>query len=319
MVTIPKLPVIAAMAIASAAQASALSGPSTTIVAVSDSKCLDIPGGSTAAGAPVNQYDCNGGGNQSYVFTQNSSGYYTIQNVNSGLCLDITGGASATANGVKLEQWTCNGGTNQQFSLKSSSAGGYEIVALNSGLCLDIAGNSTANNVQLEQWGCWGGANQSFSLNSAAIASAPATIPEQHWLVYTQHQGCFHTTKSSAYPNKYDCVPPLAGANATAAQVQSDYDIIAKYVTHWEGDQNAATYAIPAGIKMGMYTDPMFLHGSDLGAPSAAIARDTNGAEIYLPQRNSGGSYLGDMTSTALYQYEQAHITAQMANGGVWL
>jgi hypothetical protein len=33
--------------------------------------------------------------------------------VQSGLCLDVTG--AATANGTKVELWTCNGGANQQW------------------------------------------------------------------------------------------------------------------------------------------------------------------------------------------------------------
>ena len=39
----------------------------------------------------------------------------TITNAQSGLCLDVTG--AATANGTPVELWTCNGGSNQQWSL----------------------------------------------------------------------------------------------------------------------------------------------------------------------------------------------------------
>jgi len=37
--------------------------------------------------------------------------------VQSGLCVDATG--AATANGTKIVLWACNGGTNQQWSLRS--------------------------------------------------------------------------------------------------------------------------------------------------------------------------------------------------------
>ncbi len=39
--------------------------------------------------------------------------------VQSGLCLDVTGGDAATAraNGTAIELWTCNGGSNQQWTL----------------------------------------------------------------------------------------------------------------------------------------------------------------------------------------------------------
>ena len=37
----------------------------------------------------------------------------------SGLCLDVTGGdqPAGNVNGVGLELWTCNGGANQQWRL----------------------------------------------------------------------------------------------------------------------------------------------------------------------------------------------------------
>lgn len=43
----------------------------------------------------------------------NTDGTVTI--AQSGLCLDVTG--AATANGTPVELWTCNGGSNQQWSL----------------------------------------------------------------------------------------------------------------------------------------------------------------------------------------------------------
>ena len=41
----------------------------------------------------------------------------TVTGVQSGLCLDANG--AATANGTKLILWSCNGGTNQQWTLRS--------------------------------------------------------------------------------------------------------------------------------------------------------------------------------------------------------
>ena len=54
---------------------------------------------------------CNGQTNQQW--NVNADG--TITSVQSGLCLDVTG--AATANGTAVELWACNGGTNQQWSL----------------------------------------------------------------------------------------------------------------------------------------------------------------------------------------------------------
>ncbi|GAA2360683.1 hypothetical protein GCM10010246_58960 [Streptomyces cuspidosporus] len=46
-------------------------------------------------------------------WTRNSNG--TITGVQSGLCLDVTGGA--TADGALAELWTCNGGGSQRWTL----------------------------------------------------------------------------------------------------------------------------------------------------------------------------------------------------------
>ena len=56
-------------------------------------------------------WDCNGGANQQW--TVNTNG--TITGVQSGLCLDVTGGS--TTDGAKIELWSCSGQSNQQWTL----------------------------------------------------------------------------------------------------------------------------------------------------------------------------------------------------------
>jgi alpha-galactosidase len=72
-------------------------------------KCLDAPVGA-AAGAVAVLWDCHGGTNQQW--SVNTDG--TIRGVPSGLCLDVTGGA--TANGTLVGLWTCNGAANQRWT-----------------------------------------------------------------------------------------------------------------------------------------------------------------------------------------------------------
>ncbi|WP_326952414.1 non-reducing end alpha-L-arabinofuranosidase family hydrolase [Amycolatopsis sp. NBC_01286] len=72
-------------------------------------KCLDVPGGATT-GTRVQIWTCHGGANQQWRV--NSDG--TIAGVQSGLCLDVTG--AATANGTAVALWTCNGGSNQKWT-----------------------------------------------------------------------------------------------------------------------------------------------------------------------------------------------------------
>ena len=72
-------------------------------------KCLDSPTNATA-GAKAQLWDCHGGANQLWTFNANG----TISNVQSGLCLDVSG--NATTNGTQVILWTCTGAANQRWS-----------------------------------------------------------------------------------------------------------------------------------------------------------------------------------------------------------
>ncbi|MER8188088.1 ricin-type beta-trefoil lectin domain protein [Kitasatospora sp. NPDC094015] len=72
-------------------------------------KCVDASGRKTAPETPVVLYTCNGGTNQQWNVKADGS----IVGVQSGLCLDVIGGAVAAPNGTKLELWPCTGRTNQ--------------------------------------------------------------------------------------------------------------------------------------------------------------------------------------------------------------
>ncbi|MER7279671.1 RICIN domain-containing protein [Dactylosporangium sp. NPDC000244] len=65
--------------------------------------------GSTANGAKLQLYDCNGGGAQNWV--QQSDG--SLRNPASGRCVDSPNGA--TANGTRLQLYDCNASAAQKF------------------------------------------------------------------------------------------------------------------------------------------------------------------------------------------------------------
>lgn len=71
-------------------------------------KCLDAAG--TAAGSKVEIWDCNGGANQQWTLNGDGS----LRGTQSGLCLDVTGGATADTTPVEL--WTCTGNSNQHWT-----------------------------------------------------------------------------------------------------------------------------------------------------------------------------------------------------------
>ncbi|GIF62258.1 hypothetical protein Ais01nite_02930 [Asanoa ishikariensis] len=72
-------------------------------------KCLDVPV-NAAAGTRLQIWDCHGGANQQWVFNGNG----TISSAQTGLCLDVNGGA--TANGSAVIVWNCHGGSNQRWA-----------------------------------------------------------------------------------------------------------------------------------------------------------------------------------------------------------
>jgi lysophospholipase L1-like esterase len=72
-------------------------------------KCLDAPLGSSA-GSKVQIYDCSGAANQRWTFNSNG----TISNAGSGLCLDVSG--NATANNTPVILWTCTAAANQRWT-----------------------------------------------------------------------------------------------------------------------------------------------------------------------------------------------------------
>jgi hypothetical protein len=79
-------------------------------------KCLDIDGDSTASGAHVELWACNGVGGQKWVQQPDGS----LINPQSGLCLTDPG--DDTADGTQLDIEACTGGADQQFGYLTAVA-----------------------------------------------------------------------------------------------------------------------------------------------------------------------------------------------------
>jgi chitinase len=133
-----------------------------TIVSAYDGKCVDVNAASTASGAQVQQYACNGTGAQSFAVSDQGAGWYKILNTNSGKAIDIT--AASTADGANVQQYTDNGTGAQRFTITPdlTDPTAFTIVNETSGKCLDIKDWSTDDRGPLQQWSCSGGSNQSF-------------------------------------------------------------------------------------------------------------------------------------------------------------
>ncbi|WP_226022256.1 glycoside hydrolase family 11 protein [Halomicrobium salinisoli] len=91
-----------------------------------------------------------------------SSGTYSIQNVNSGKGMDVTG--QSTDDGANVQQYSYWGGENQQWNVEDTGNGVYRIENVNSGKVLDVSGQSTSNGANVQQYADNGGDNQRFYL-----------------------------------------------------------------------------------------------------------------------------------------------------------
>nr|BFE57210.1 hypothetical protein GCM10020063_017360 [Dactylosporangium thailandense] len=115
-------------------------------------KCVDVAGASSANGAAIQLYDCNGTNAQSWTIGTADN---TVRAL--GKCLDVT--AASTANGAKIQLYDCNGTAAQQWT-----ANGSALVNTGSGKCLDATDQSSANGTRLQIWTCAGSANQAWTL-----------------------------------------------------------------------------------------------------------------------------------------------------------
>jgi Ricin-type beta-trefoil lectin domain len=129
-------------------------GFSSTLVNVGTGQCADENDWTTVSAAPLEQWTCNGGTNQTFGFVPTSSGSsaYYIQPMTPDYCTDVNGDSSAS--GAAIIQYPCNDNSNEEFTLTSVGTNEYHVVAANSGLCVAPSGGSTTVGAALVQVAC---------------------------------------------------------------------------------------------------------------------------------------------------------------------
>ncbi|SEE82609.1 endo-1,4-beta-xylanase [Streptomyces sp. 3213] len=120
------------------------------IKGVSSGRCLDVPGAGTTDGTQLQLWDCHGGTNQQWTYTDAGE-----LKVYGNKCLDAAG----TGNGSKVQIYSCWGGDNQKWRLNSDGS----IVGVQSGLCLDAVSGGTANGTLIQLYSCSNGNNQHWT------------------------------------------------------------------------------------------------------------------------------------------------------------
>lgn len=125
-------------------------GDGTSLRSVGSGRCLDVPSASTTDGTQLQLWDCHGGTNQQWEYTD--AGEFRVYGDK---CLDAAG----TGNGSKVQIYSCWGGDNQKWRLNSDGS----IVGVQSGLCLDAVGGGTGNGTPIQLYSCSNGSNQRWS------------------------------------------------------------------------------------------------------------------------------------------------------------
>jgi len=141
-----------------------ISADTDVVVHLAGGAYLDVYGNSTAAGAVVDQWTCNGQGNQQFEFVQVSGGYGQLRAQHSGHVVAVSGG-STTAGTPDIVQQAPNGAAGSLWLPVQQPDGSYSFQNKNSGLCLDVYGGGSNLGQQLDQWPCKNsaGSNQDFT------------------------------------------------------------------------------------------------------------------------------------------------------------
>lgn len=113
--------------------------------------------------------------------TSTLDGVYYIQNVYSGLYLDVADGSSA--NSANIQQWAYNGCDAQKFQIVSDGDGYYHILTGASGYskCVDVAGGKSADGTNILQYTYKGSTNQQFKIELQSDGS---------YAILTRASGC---------------------------------------------------------------------------------------------------------------------------------
>ncbi|MFF4448767.1 ricin-type beta-trefoil lectin domain protein [Streptomyces sp. NPDC001502] len=141
--------------------------PATIQVHAASGKCLDVQGGGTADGTPVQVYTCTGSGAQSWQLFGDDHGLH-LRNTKSFKCLEVA--SNKNANGTKIQIATCNSSPAQTWDFNLRATTGLKSVG--TGKCMDLPAYD--NSVDARLWDCNTSGSQQFDVKpSANTGSVP--------------------------------------------------------------------------------------------------------------------------------------------------
>ena len=125
----------------------------------------------------------------------NPAAWYTVNNANSGLCLDDAN--SGTGTGTPVQQNTCTYGQwHQEWQFTPTDSGYYKVTSRNTPLVWDVTGGpgATGNSVPVQLWSYGGGANQQWK---------PVALGNGTFQFVARHSGlCLDTPAASTNPGQ---------------------------------------------------------------------------------------------------------------------
>jgi chitosanase len=126
-------------------------------------KCIDVAGASSANGAAVQLYDCNGSAAQQWTVGNTDGSLRAL-----GKCMDVV--SASTTNGAKIQLYDCNATGAQKWTVSNGA-----LVNSGSGKCLDVTDKSTANGARLQIWTCANSTNQTWTMPGGSTPTTPPT------------------------------------------------------------------------------------------------------------------------------------------------
>jgi hypothetical protein len=111
---------------------------------------MAVPESKKNPGVEIIQWQGTGGDDQLWWIDRTQQGYFTIQNVNSGLYLAVNQNSKNC--GTRVCQWGRTEEEGQLWKLELMSTGAYKIRSVRSGLLLAVGQGSKDNGAFLCQW-----------------------------------------------------------------------------------------------------------------------------------------------------------------------
>ena len=242
-------------------------------------KCIDVASSSTADGAKVQQWDCNGTNAQKFHISPTSDGFWKIINVNSGKGLDIK--EVSTAQNAEVHQWSYVGGANQQFQFIARGNNQFSFHPRHTGMAIDLYWGSANNGTIYVQYPYTGGANQLFTLDKVGGTTTPP--PSGTGLAAILSEATFN----SMFPSRngfYSYSALVAAANtfpafATTGDTDTRKREVAAFLANVAHETGGLVYT--EEINKSVMCDTS-------GAPRAAAARRASGTTAVAPSSCRG-------------------------------